>query len=41
MTVNLAYGGEDRKTLYILESKTGSILTASMAVAGRVMYSHQ
>lgn len=34
-TTNLAYGGPDRCTLYITESETGSILTASMPVAGR------
>ena len=32
---NCAYGGEGRKTLYITESHTGSILVASMPVAGR------
>jgi gluconolactonase len=40
MTVNIAYGGKDNKTLYILESKSGSILTARMPVAGKRMYSH-
>jgi gluconolactonase len=37
---NLAYGGEDRRTLYILEAETGSILTARMPVPGRTLYSH-
>jgi gluconolactonase len=37
---NLAYGGEDRQTLYILEAETGSILTARMPVPGRTLYSH-
>jgi gluconolactonase len=37
---NLAYGGLDRKTLYILEADTGSILTARMKIPGRLMYSH-
>ncbi len=44
MTVNMAYGvngGADNKTLYILESRSGSILTAQMPVAGKPMYSHQ
>jgi gluconolactonase len=36
---NLAYGGPDRKTLYITEAETGSILTAQMKVSGRSMYS--
>lgn len=39
-TSNVAYGGEDRRTLYITESETGSILTARLPVPGRVMYSH-
>jgi gluconolactonase len=37
---NLAYGGPDRKTLYVTEAETGSILTARMKVPGRLMYSH-
>jgi gluconolactonase len=37
---NLAYGGPDRKTLYITEADTGSILTAQMKTPGRLMYSH-
>jgi gluconolactonase len=40
MTTNLAYGGEDRKTLYIVDSAKGNILTARMPVAGKPMYSH-
>lgn len=39
-TTNVAYGGPDRRTLYITESETGSILTARVDVPGRVMYSH-
>lgn len=39
-TTNLAYGGPDRKTLYITESDSGTILTARLPVAGSVMYSH-
>jgi len=38
MTTNLAYGGDDRKNLYITESS--NILTAKMPVAGKLMYSH-
>lgn len=40
MTTNVAYGGEDGKTLFITESKTGTILAARMPVAGKPMYSH-
>lgn len=39
LTTNIAFGGPDRKTLYITESESGSILRAPMPVAGRVMYS--
>jgi len=40
MTTNVAYGGADGRTLYIVESKSCSILTARMPVAGKRMYSH-
>ncbi len=40
MTTNLAYGGPDRKTLFITESSSGSIITAQMDVPGRQMFSH-
>ena len=40
-TTNCAYGGTDRKRLYIVESKSGTILTADLPVAGRRMFSHQ
>jgi gluconolactonase len=39
-TTNLAFGGADRRTLYIAEAESGCILTAQMPVAGRVLYSH-
>lgn len=39
-TTNCAYGGPDRKTLFIVESKSGCILAADMPVPGRLMYSH-
>lgn len=39
-TTNCAYGGPDNRTLYFTESKSGSILTARMPVAGRRMFSH-
>ena len=38
-TTNMAYGGEGRRTLFITESETGTILRAEMPVAGRQMYS--
>ncbi len=41
LTTNVAYGGEDRKTMYITESESGAILRAKMAVAGKAMHSHQ
>ena len=39
-TSNVAYGGADRRTLYITESETGSVLTARLPVPGQIMYSH-
>jgi len=38
---NAAYGGPDRKTLYLTESEQGVILKARMATPGRVMFSHR
>jgi gluconolactonase len=40
LTTNAAYGGPDRRTLYITESETGTILTAKLDIPGRLMYSH-
>ncbi len=40
IVTNVAYGGHDRKTLYIVDSEAGCILTAKVPTAGRVMYSH-
>ena len=40
-TTNVAYGGPDRKSLYITESETGTILVARLPVAGRLMESHR
>ena len=37
---NMAYGGPDRKTLYITDSYNGAILAAKMPVAGKVLFSH-
>ena len=39
-TTNLAYGGPDRRDLYITEMQTGTILLAKLPVPGRTMYSH-
>jgi gluconolactonase len=39
-TTNAAYGGPERKTLYITDSETGTILKAALDVAGKQMYSH-
>lgn len=39
-TTNCAYGGEDGRTLYMIESRSGAILTARLPVGGRPMYSH-
>lgn len=39
-TTNVAYGGPERKTLFITESVTGTILRAELPVSGRLMYSH-
>jgi gluconolactonase len=39
-TTNAAYGGPDRKTLYVTESETGTILSARLEVPGKEMYSH-
>jgi gluconolactonase len=36
----VAFGWPDRDTLYITESSTGTILTAKLAVPGKLMYSH-
>ncbi|MGB6103644.1 MAG: SMP-30/gluconolactonase/LRE family protein [Pusillimonas sp.] len=38
-TTNVAYGGPDRKTLYITESESGAILAARLHCPGRIMFS--
>jgi len=40
MTTNVAFGGEDNKTLFITESRTGSILSVRLPTAGRAMFAH-
>lgn len=39
-TTNVAFGGPDRRTLYITEAERGAILTARLPHAGRLMFSH-
>lgn len=40
LTTNVAYGGDDRRTLFITESETGQILIAKLETPGRAMFSH-
>jgi gluconolactonase len=40
MTTNIAFGGVDNKTLFITESRTGSILSVRLPTPGRPMFSH-
>ena len=37
---NMAFGGDENRTLYITESDSGSILKAEMPHVGRTMFSH-
>ena len=39
-TTNCAYGGAGRRSLFITDSSTGSVLRAELPVAGRAMFSH-
>ena len=39
-TTNVAYGGDDRRSLFITESEQGVILRARLPVPGRTMFSH-
>jgi len=39
-TTNLAFGGEEGRSLFITESATGSILRAELEVEGASLYSH-
>jgi gluconolactonase len=41
LTTNIAYGGSDRRTLFITESDSGCVLRAELPVPGKPMYSHQ
>lgn len=38
MTTNIAYGGDDGRTLFITESRSGSILTATLPTPGCLMF---
>jgi gluconolactonase len=40
LVTNCAYGGPDRRILYIVDSVAGCILTAPLPTPGRAMYSH-
>jgi len=37
---NVAYGGPDRKTLFMTEADSGAVLAADLDVPGCPMYSH-
>jgi gluconolactonase len=37
---NVAYGGPDRRDLFILEASTGSVMRARLEVPGRTLFSH-
>jgi gluconolactonase len=41
VVTNCAYGGVDRRTLYIVDSEAGCILRARLPSAGRALYSHR
>jgi gluconolactonase len=38
---NIAYGGPQRKDMYITDSLSGDVLLAKMPVAGKLLYGHQ
>jgi len=41
VVTNVAHGGDDLRTLYIVDSETGCILTAPVPTAGRLLRSHR
>lgn len=41
LVTNAAFGGADRRTLFITESQSGTILTVSLPQPGLSLYSHQ
>jgi gluconolactonase len=38
---NLAFGGSERKSLFITDSDGGNIIRAELPVPGQLLYSHQ
>lgn len=40
LTANCAFGGPDRRDLYITEAETASILKVALPVRGKIMYAH-
>jgi gluconolactonase len=40
-TTNLAYGGPQRRNLYITESEHGVVLEVELPTPGQVMFSHR
>jgi gluconolactonase len=40
VVTNVCFGGAERRTLYITDSGSGSILSAQVPTAGRVLFSH-
>jgi gluconolactonase len=40
MTTNIAFGGPDNRTLYIMEAASGSVLMARLDIPGKPMFSH-
>jgi gluconolactonase len=41
LMTNIAFGGPERRTLYITDSQNGEIVTAEMPVAGKTMFAHR
>ena len=41
LMTNVAFGGAQRRTLFITDSLNGEILTAAMPAAGKKMFAHQ
>ena len=40
-TTNVAYGGQDMRSLYITEAESGTILRTRLPRPGKILYSHQ
>jgi len=40
-TTNVAYGGVERRTLFITEAEQAVILKVELQIPGKAMYSHQ